>query len=143
MRRLGQLMRINLRLSVKQVAKTSPKLNKCDLWVWDALAWEVVEKNLHNIPLTYQSIPAYHIMHVEGFVSPGKQDPTSETYGCSEYLINVGLNVRNAIKKMVKALDINILHIENIRNRIERLEETCKDIVDDMRLANHDQKTNI
>jgi hypothetical protein len=44
---------------------------------------------------------------------------------------------------MVEALYINILHIENIRNRIERLEETCKDIVDDMRLANRDKKTNI
>jgi hypothetical protein len=28
-------------------------------------------------------------------------------------------------------------------NRIEGLEETCKGIVDDMRLANHDKKTNI
>jgi hypothetical protein len=39
MRELGQLMRINLKLSVKQVAKTSPKPNTCDLSVWDALAW--------------------------------------------------------------------------------------------------------
>jgi hypothetical protein len=30
MRDLGQLMRINLKLSVKQVAKMSPKPNKCD-----------------------------------------------------------------------------------------------------------------
>jgi hypothetical protein len=41
---------------------------------------------------------------------------------------------------MVEALDTNILHIENIRNHIERLDETCKDIVDDTRLANHDKK---
>jgi hypothetical protein len=46
-------------------------------------------------------------------------------------------------KDMVEAWDNNILHIENIRNRIERLDETCKDIVDDMRLANCDKKTNI
>jgi hypothetical protein len=42
-------------------------------------------------------------------------------------------------KDMVEALYINILHIENIRNIIERLEETCKDIVDDMRLANREK----
>jgi hypothetical protein len=41
---------------------------------------------------------------------------------------------------MVEALDNNILHIDNIRNRIEHLEEKCKDIVDDMRLANCDKK---
>jgi hypothetical protein len=43
---------------------------------------------------------------------------------------------------MVEALDINILHVENIRNRIERLEETCKDIVDDVNFANCDKKAN-
>jgi hypothetical protein len=44
---------------------------------------------------------------------------------------------------MVEALDINILHIENIRNRIERLDKTCRDIVDGMNFANCDKKTNI
>jgi hypothetical protein len=44
---------------------------------------------------------------------------------------------------MVESLDRNILHIDNIRNHIERLDETCTDIVDDMRLANRDKKTNI
>jgi hypothetical protein len=48
MRNLGQLMRINLKLSVKQVANTSPKPNKYDPSVWDALAWEGLEKNLHE-----------------------------------------------------------------------------------------------
>jgi hypothetical protein len=43
-------------------------------------------------------------------------------------------------KELVESLDNNILHIENIRNRIECLDETCKDIVDDMRLANCDPK---
>jgi hypothetical protein len=46
MRDLGQLMRINLKLSVKKVAKTSPKPNKCDPSVWDVLAWD-----LHDIPI--------------------------------------------------------------------------------------------
>jgi hypothetical protein len=46
-------------------------------------------------------------------------------------------------KDMVEALDINILHVENIRNRIERLEETCKDIVDGMNIVNHDKQANI
>jgi hypothetical protein len=46
-------------------------------------------------------------------------------------------------KDLVESLDNNVLHIENVRNHIERLEETCKDIVDDLRLANHEKKTNI
>jgi hypothetical protein len=46
-------------------------------------------------------------------------------------------------KDMVEALDINILHIENTRNRTEHLDETCKDIVDDMCLANRDNNINI
>jgi hypothetical protein len=46
-------------------------------------------------------------------------------------------------KDMVEAFDINILHIENIRNHIERLDETCRDVVDDMNFANHDKKANI
>jgi uncharacterized spore protein YtfJ len=46
-------------------------------------------------------------------------------------------------KDMVEALDINILHIENIRNRIERLDETCRDIVDEINFANRDKKANI
>jgi hypothetical protein len=50
MRDLGQLMRINLKLSVKQVAKTSPK-PKFDPSEWDTLPWEGVEKNLHDIPI--------------------------------------------------------------------------------------------
>jgi hypothetical protein len=92
--------------------------------------------------MTYQYFPVSHACG--GLFLSGNQDPTSETYGCSEYSINVGLNVINTIKKnMVEALDKNILQIDNIRNRIERLDETCKDIVDDMRLANRDKKTNI
>jgi hypothetical protein len=51
MRDLGQLMRINLKLSVKYVAKTIPKPKKCDPSVWDALAWEGLEKHLHDIPI--------------------------------------------------------------------------------------------
>jgi hypothetical protein len=51
MRDLGQLMRINIKLLVKKVAKTSPKPNKGDPSEWDALAWEGVEKNLHAIPI--------------------------------------------------------------------------------------------
>jgi uncharacterized protein (UPF0335 family) len=46
-------------------------------------------------------------------------------------------------KELLESVDNNILHIENMRNRIERLEETCKDIVDDMRQENRKKKTNI
>jgi hypothetical protein len=40
-------------------------------------------------------------------------------------------------------LDRNILQIENQRARIALLEETCKDIVDDMHHSNRAKKTNI
>jgi hypothetical protein len=46
-------------------------------------------------------------------------------------------------KDLVESLDNNILHIENMRDRMERLEETYKDIVDDMRHANREKKRNI
>jgi hypothetical protein len=51
MRDLGQMVMITLKLSVKQVAKTSPKPNKCDPSEWDALPWEGLEKNLHDTPI--------------------------------------------------------------------------------------------
>jgi hypothetical protein len=56
MRDLGQLMRINVKLSVKQVAKTSPNPNKCDPMVrthFHGMAWKRIWK-------TYQSIHVYH-----------------------------------------------------------------------------------
>jgi hypothetical protein len=46
-------------------------------------------------------------------------------------------------KDMVKAFYINILHIENIQNRIERMDENCNDLVDDMNFANREKDTNI
>jgi hypothetical protein len=48
---LGQLMRINLKLSVKKVPKKGPKLNKFDHSVWDALPWDGQEKHLHDLPI--------------------------------------------------------------------------------------------
>jgi hypothetical protein len=50
-RDLGQLMRINLKISVKHVAKTSPKPNKCDPTEWDALPWDGVEKDLEDVQI--------------------------------------------------------------------------------------------
>jgi hypothetical protein len=44
---------------------------------------------------------------------------------------------------MVEAFDINILHIENIRNRIERMDENCNDLVDGMSFANCGKYANI
>jgi hypothetical protein len=136
---LGQLMRINLKLSDKQVAKTSPKPSKCDPTEWDALPWDGVEKNLEDIPIhpcishlwralfsRENKIPLQNLM-----VSVNNQsmsDSRSETL---------------SKKDMVEAFDTNILHIENIRNRIERMDENCNDIVDDMNFANRDKDTNI
>jgi hypothetical protein len=51
MRDLGQLMRINIKLPVKQVTKMIRKPTKYDPQVWDALALEGLEKNLHGIPI--------------------------------------------------------------------------------------------
>jgi hypothetical protein len=48
---LGQLMRISIKILVKQVAMASPKPNKYDPSEWDALPWEALEKNLHDIPI--------------------------------------------------------------------------------------------
>jgi hypothetical protein len=44
---------------------------------------------------------------------------------------------------MVEAFDINILNIENKRNRIERMDENCSDLVDDMNFENRDKDANI
>jgi hypothetical protein len=47
------------------------------------------------------------------------------------------------IKNMGEAFDINISHIENIRNRIEVMDENSSDLVDDMNFANRDEDANI
>jgi hypothetical protein len=79
MRDLGKLMRINLKLSVKQLAKKSPKINKCDPSVWDALAWECLEKNLHDIPIHPCVSRIWRALF-----SGETKTPTAETYACSE-----------------------------------------------------------
>jgi hypothetical protein len=43
-------------------------------------------------------------------------------------------------KELVESLDYNIVQIENERMRIEHLEETCIDMVDDVRQSNHAKK---
>jgi hypothetical protein len=48
MRDLGQLMRINLKLSVKHTTNTSPPPNKCKPSEWNALPWEGLEKHSHS-----------------------------------------------------------------------------------------------
>jgi hypothetical protein len=78
MRDLGQLMRINLKLSVKHVAKTSRKPNTCSPSVWDALAWEGLEKHLHDIPIH----PCVSRMWRALF--PQETKTPLQTYGCSE-----------------------------------------------------------
>jgi hypothetical protein len=46
-------------------------------------------------------------------------------------------------EELLEFLDNNILHIEDQRARIERIEETCKAIVDDIRHSNRAKKKNI
>jgi hypothetical protein len=57
MRDLGQLMKINLKLSVKKVYKKGPKPNKSDYLVWDALPWDGQE----NSCMTSPSIRVFHV----------------------------------------------------------------------------------
>jgi hypothetical protein len=44
-RDLGQLMKINLKLSAEKFSKKGPKSNKFDHLVWGALPWDDQEKN--------------------------------------------------------------------------------------------------
>jgi hypothetical protein len=46
-------------------------------------------------------------------------------------------------KDLVESLDHTIVPIENQRTRVERLEEACKDVIDDVRQQNHAKKLNI
>jgi hypothetical protein len=136
---LGQLMRINLKLSVKHVAKMSPTLNKCDPSVWDVLLWQGLEKHLHDIPIHSCVSRMWRALFSWETKTPLQK-------------LMVAVNSRSALewmsetlskKDLVESLDNNILYIESARNRIELLEETCKDIVDYMLHANCEQKTNI
>jgi hypothetical protein len=139
MRDLGQLMRINLKLSVKHVAKTSPKPNKCDPSVWDTLALEGLEKHLHDIPIhTCVSLMCRALFSRETKTPLQKLMCAVNSRSTLE-----SMSEKLSKKDLVEYLDNNILHIENARNRIECLEETCKDIEDDMRPANLEKKRNI
>jgi hypothetical protein len=131
MRDLGQLMMINLKLSVKQVAKTSPKPNKCDPSEWDALPWESVEKNLNDIPIH----PCVYCTWRALFPRENKTPLQKLMVAVNSQSTLDSMSETLSKKDMVEALDIDILHIENIRNHIERLDETCRDIVDDMNLC--------
>jgi hypothetical protein len=138
MRDLGQFMRINLKLSVKQVDKTTPKPNKCDPSEYDALPWEDLEKNLHDTPIH----PCVSHMWRDLFSRETKTPLQKLMVAVNGQSTLDSMSETLSKKDIAEALDNNI-HIENIRNRIERLDETCKDIVDYMRLANRDKKTNI
>jgi hypothetical protein len=79
MRGLGQLMRINVKLSVKQVATTSQKPNKCDPSEWDVLLWDGVEKNLEDVPIH----PCISRLW-KALFSRENKTPLQKTHGCSE-----------------------------------------------------------
>jgi hypothetical protein len=139
MRDLGKLMRINIKLSVKQVANTSPKPNKCDPLEWDALAWEGVEKNLNDIPIH----PCVSRVWRALFSRENKTPLQKLMVAVNRQSTLDSMSETLSKKDMVEALDINILQIENMRYHIEFLDETCSDIVDGMSLANRDKKENI
>jgi hypothetical protein len=107
MRDLGQLMRITLKLSVKQVAKTSPMRNKCDPSVWDALAWEVLEKNLHDIPIH----PCVSRMWRDFFPWEIKTPLQKLMVAVNSQSTLDSMSERLSKKDMLEALDNNILHI--------------------------------
>jgi hypothetical protein len=139
MRDLGQLMRINVKLSVKQVAKTSQKPNKCDPSEWDALPWDGVKKNLEYVPIH----PCISRLWRALFSRENKTPLQKLMVAVNSQSTSDSRSETLTKKDMVGAFDINILHIENIRNRIERMDETCRDIVDDMNFANRDKDANI
>jgi hypothetical protein len=114
MRYLGQFMRINLKLSVKQVAKTIPKPNKCDQSVWDALAWEGLEKNLHDIPIHLCVSRMWRALFSRETKTPLQKLMVAVN---SQSTLD-SMSETTSKKDMVEALDSNILHIENIRNHI-------------------------
>jgi hypothetical protein len=132
-----QLM-INLKLSVEQVAKTSPTPNKFDTPEWDALARESVGNKLNDIPIN----PCVSRMWKALFSRENKTPLQNVMVAVNIQSMLGSMSETLSKKYTVEALDINILHIENIRNRIEHLDETCMDILDDMNLANRDKKAN-
>jgi hypothetical protein len=105
MRDLGQLMMINLKLSVKQVAKTSPKPNKCDPSEWEALAWEGVEKNLNDIPIH----PCISRMRRALFYWENKTPLQKLIVAVNSQSMLDSMSETLSKKDTVEALDINIL----------------------------------
>jgi hypothetical protein len=136
---LGQFMRINLKLSVKHIIKTIPKPNKCEPAAWDIIPWEGQEKHLHDLPIHPCVSRMWKALFSHEQKKPLKKLMVAVNSRSSLYPMSETLSK----KDLVESLDHNFLHIENQRARIERLEEACKDIVDDMRHSNRAKKTNI
>jgi hypothetical protein len=83
-------------------------------------------------------------VYVEGSISRENKTPFQKlmfTVNCGSLSDSISETLTK--KDLVGSLDRNILQIENKRARIERLEEACNDIVDDVRQSNHANKTNI
>jgi hypothetical protein len=139
MRDIGQLMRINVKLSVKQVANTSPKPNKCDPMEWDTLPWDGVENNLEDVPIH----PCISRLWRALFSRENKTPLQKLMVAVNNQSTSDSRSETLTKKDMIEAFDINILHIENIRNQIERMDETCRDIVDDLNFENRDKDANI
>jgi hypothetical protein len=51
MKKLAQLIKVNLKITVKKVHKKAPKLAKCDPLEWDALPWDGTETKLQDLTL--------------------------------------------------------------------------------------------
>jgi hypothetical protein len=139
MRDLGQLMRINIKLSVKHVFKKGPKPNKYDPALWDALPWEGQEKHLHDLPIQPCVSRMWKALFPWENKTPLQKLMVAVNRGSSTDSMSETLTK----KELVESLDYDILQTENQRALIERLEEACKDIVDDVRHSNHARKTNI
>jgi hypothetical protein len=124
MRDLGQLMRINVKLSVKHVSKTSPTPNKCDLEEWDALPWDGVEKYLEDIPIH----PCISRLWRALFSRETKTPLQKLMVAVNNQSMSDSRSETLSKKEMVEAFDTHILHIEQIPNRIERMDESCNDL---------------
>jgi hypothetical protein len=129
MRDIGQLMRINFKLSVKQIFKTGPKPNKCDPVVWDALPLEGQDKHLHDLPIQMCVSRMWKALFSREHKTPLQKLMAAVNRGSS----TDSVSETPTKKDSVETFDHNILQIENQRARIESFEEACKDIVDDVR----------
>jgi hypothetical protein len=141
MKKLAPLIKVTLKITVKKVHKMAPKLTKCDPSVWDALPWDSTEKKMQDLPIH----PNLSRMWMELF-DRINHTPLQKlmvevevNYGSSA----VGKTNQLSKKELRDQLDGSIIKIDNERVRLERFEEACSDMANDMLQSNRSKGTKI